>query len=701
MRSLRICLLLLLGAFGPTATAVEAACASGGTSALPAPAVVWLRGYRAFLQTPTRLAVDNLGRIYIADATGGKVVVRAADGRILTVGEGLGKPVSVAVTAAGDRIYVGDGVDGRVRAYAPNWQAILDLGQGDGELGLPSDLAVDPANGDVWVVDSTANRVEVYDSAGVKRFGFGGRGTGDGQFQFPSGIYIDAVADEVLVTDQLNGRIQIFDRAGAFVACLGTKGSGSGRFNMPQGIWADALGRIFVSDAFEGWVHVIDRLGATVAVIGDVNDVGVGPGQLATPTDVLIDPSGRLVSTANTTARIEMYGLDAYVDPEAFVQAEVVVEPQIFDPLMHATVSATLEVPGHDLGLIDLGSLSANGVAPLAGSAVLGDSDGDQTPDVLLVFDGAQLAATLPAAGSGAVRIAGLMGAFALEGFDAVLVAPSPDGDGDGVPDAIDVCSGFDDTLDADADAVPDACDICAGADDAIDTDGDGVPDGCDICAGWNDAVETDGDGVPDGCDLCPGFDDAFDADGDGAPDACDRCPGFNDALDADRDGVPDACDVCPGFDDTLDADGDGVPDGCEICTGADTDGDGVPDACDLCPGFDDTLDTDGDGVPDACDLCAGDDATLDGDADGVCASNDCNDVDSRVSVAVLQVSNETVADTRQFAACQLLSVGPGLVLEGTGDMTLMAGESVRLEDQFSVLEGAKLSVIVDPTLKP
>lgn len=699
---LRIWLLLLLGMFGPVATvAMATVCSSGGTSALPAPTVEWLRGYRASFQTPTRLAVDTLGRIYIADAVGGKVAVRAADGRLLTVGEGLGQPVSVAVTAAGDRIYVGDGVDGRVTAYTSDWQALFDLGQGAGEFGLPGDAAVDPATGDVWVVDSIANRVEVYDVAGVKRFGFGARGTGDGQFQFPAGIHIDTVADEVLVTDQLNGRIQIFDRAGAFVACLGEKGSGSGRFNMPQGIWADALGRIFVSDAFEGWVHVIDRLGATVVTIGDVNDVGVGPGQLATPTDVLIDPSGRLVTTANTTARIEMYGLDSYVDPETVVQLEVEVEPQVFDPLVHAEVSATLELPGYDLALIDLGSLTANSVAPIAGSAVLGDADGDQTPDVHVAFDGTQLASTLPAAGSGVIRIAGLMGAFALEGFDAVIVAPSPDGDNDGVPDAVDVCPGFDDTLDADADGLPDACDICAGANDAVDTDGDGVPDGCDICAGWNDTAETDGDGVPDGCDLCPGFDDAFDADGDGAPDACDRCPGFNDALDADRDGVPDTCDICLGFDDTLDIDGDGIPDGCDVCSGNDADGDGVPDPCDMCPGFNDTFDADGDGVPDDCDPCTGNNATLDSDADGVCFSHDCNDGDGLVSVAVLQISNETVATAREFAACELVSVGPGVVVEGTGNLTLRAGVSVRLDGGLSFHQGAKLSVIIDPTLMP
>ncbi|MEO0604377.1 MAG: Ig-like domain-containing protein, partial [Myxococcota bacterium] len=56
--------------------------------------------------------------------------------------------------------------------------------------------------------------------------------------------------------------------------------------------------------------------------------------------------------------------------------------------------------------------------------------------------------------------------------------------------------------LDADGDTVPDACDVCPGFDDRIDLDLDGVPQGCDICPGFDDAIDSDGDGIPDGCDT-------------------------------------------------------------------------------------------------------------------------------------------------------------------------------------------------------
>lgn len=58
------------------------------------------------------------------------------------------------------------------------------------------------------------------------------------------------------------------------------------------------------------------------------------------------------------------------------------------------------------------------------------------------------------------------------------------------------------DCRDADTDGVPDSLDVCAGYDDSVDADKDGVPDGCDVCTGYDDSVDTDADSTPDGCDL-------------------------------------------------------------------------------------------------------------------------------------------------------------------------------------------------------
>ena len=99
--------------------------------------------------------------------------------------------------------------------------------------------------------------------------------------------------------------------------------------------------------------------------------------------------------------------------------------------------------------------------------------------------------------------------------------------------------------------------------------------------------VDSDGDGIPDAQDLCPnepedkdGFDDEDgcpdpDNDQDGIPDKLDKCPnepedkdGFQDEdgcpdLDNDGDGIPDATDKCPNEPETFNGvdDQDGCPD--------------------------------------------------------------------------------------------------------------------------------------------
>jgi cytosine/adenosine deaminase-related metal-dependent hydrolase len=99
-------------------------------------------------------------------------------------------------------------------------------------------------------------------------------------------------------------------------------------------------------------------------------------------------------------------------------------------------------------------------------------------------------------------------------------------------------------------------------------------------------ATDRDGDGIPDAEDLCPDVFDPPrlidnglqpDADGDGVGDLCDPCPldphtdqcSPSDPNDRDRDGVPNAIDNCPQ-----------VPNPSQ----SDRDGDGIGDACDPCP---------------------------------------------------------------------------------------------------------------------
>ncbi|MGZ3438182.1 MAG: OmpA family protein, partial [Polyangia bacterium] len=145
----------------------------------------------------------------------------------------------------------------------------------------------------------------------------------------------------------------------------------------------------------------------------------------------------------------------------------------------------------------------------------------------------------------------------------------------------------------------------------SADADGDGVPDAQDLCP----TEPEDRDGFPDD-DGCPDPDN----DGDGIPDAADRCPNepedrdlFRDDdgcpdPDNDGDGIPDAQDRCPNEAEDRDVfeDDDGCPD-------LDNDGDGIPDAADRCPNEPETRNgiDDDDGCPDSGSAVAADSGAL------------------------------------------------------------------------------------------
>jgi hypothetical protein len=59
--------------------------------------------------------------------------------------------------------------------------------------------------------------------------------------------------------------------------------------------------------------------------------------------------------------------------------------------------------------------------------------------------------------------------------------------------------------------------------------------------------------------------------------------------------------------------------------------------------------------------------------------------------------SGDTVADTREYVACNILTAGNFLIQAPGGNVTFRAGNSIVLEDGFVVESGASFRAVIGP----
>lgn len=358
------------------------ACTAPATATVAPPTVTWLRARSELLRSAARVAIDAAGSSYVTDGAAGRVIVRDRFGRLVAVRLGLKAPAGIAVAPDG-RVYVVESAPRRVAVFGPDWTPWGALGEG--ELALPTDVAVDPGSGAVFVADGRANRILVYAPDGALRASFGTQGALPGQLQFPSGLHVTR-GGELLVADQGNRRVQVFDGVGKLLRCFPVQAT------RILGLASDAAGRIYVADAFQGLLEVRDPFGAWLGTVGRWGD---GAGGLRTPGGVAVDPFQRLVVASANGAGVGLFGVDAFQDPRVLAATVAIGADSLAAAPEGALVSATVELTGRSASEIAPASVSANGVPADPAYAVVADADLDGVPELRVRFDAAALRATL------------------------------------------------------------------------------------------------------------------------------------------------------------------------------------------------------------------------------------------------------------------------------------------------------------------
>ena len=181
--------------------------------------------------TPSGVATDLLGNVFVSDATGNRVLKGASTGTTLNpVITGLNKPVEIAVDGLGN-LYVADSANNRVLETTSAGVTVTALGAG---LSGPKGVAVDGL-GDIYVADTGNNRVlQVFANGNQLVLPITGLSS-------PTQLALDAVGD-LFIVDSGNGRIVEFGAAGQSTVMLDAG-------VMPSGVAVDPAGDVYVADS--------------------------------------------------------------------------------------------------------------------------------------------------------------------------------------------------------------------------------------------------------------------------------------------------------------------------------------------------------------------------------------------------------------------------------------------------------------------
>lgn len=261
---------------------------------------------------PSALAARK-GRLYVADPHSASIYVFDMPRRkVFQIGQRepnrTRSPISMAIDAQ-SRLYVLDSSAKKVMVFDSLGLFMFSVGN-PGDLVKPAGVAVSPDGSRIVIVDRGSvdvddHKVIAYAPDGKELFRIGPRGTDPGQLNIP----LDATIAEdgtLHILDSGNFRIQSFDETGKFLSSFGSVGNGLGSFSRPRRITSDAEGNIYVSDASFNNVQIFTPDGSLLMWVGKAGIANL-PGQYALIGAITVDETGRLYVADQYHLKVEVF----------------------------------------------------------------------------------------------------------------------------------------------------------------------------------------------------------------------------------------------------------------------------------------------------------------------------------------------------------------------------------------------------------
>ncbi len=192
-------------------------------------------------------------------------------GQVASLGSGeLNNPVGVAVNQQSGDVYVANLLFSSVREFGPSGESLSSFDEG-----FLSGTAVDPVNGNVYVVNGEAQKIEMYTATGegpVASFSVEGSAN---LFEFLTVVQIASdQAGNVYLPNAPHNEIQEFSHSGTLLRTI--TGSGANALKEPTGVAVDAAGDVYVADRGNGRVEEFGPTGAFLLALGTGVDQTTG-----------------------------------------------------------------------------------------------------------------------------------------------------------------------------------------------------------------------------------------------------------------------------------------------------------------------------------------------------------------------------------------------------------------------------------------
>ena len=238
----------------------------------------------AQFDTPSDVAFDSAGNLYIADTNNGAIRKMNGYGTVTTIQRNCGRPQGIAIDEH-DRIYVSDALNHVIYKLAGTSNPVVfagTLGVAGRSNGTPATfntpLGLAYANGTLYVADSGNHMIRTIDmSADVDTLaGAGVAGSLDAQgknaeFNTPSGIVRDVLGN-IYVADTGNHRIRKIDASFAHNvttivgSTAGYMDIGKALFSAPARLALDPLQNLYITDTH--CIRILNTNGQVTTSVG-------------------------------------------------------------------------------------------------------------------------------------------------------------------------------------------------------------------------------------------------------------------------------------------------------------------------------------------------------------------------------------------------------------------------------------------------